>query len=328
MTPARADQIDELNTSLTALEQWVNHSPAAISRSLNDPRFAGAATVLRAAPSIILTGSNLGYDAARYGAVALREAGFDSVAIHAADLSSDFWTLEPNDVVVGIDTNNEDVPAAVTRARTTGLFTIVLTDLELTLVDADVLVPLAHGFPASILCDSPLPFCTALSLLIARAEPAARLAADIAPLGSQLQHLLTSRQTARRVADHLMNGSGRLVIASRGPAAWAADGTARRLNAANCSRNVPPAIPVHLGDVGSPAWKFQPDDILVTVEPDSIAGPLNLNSQAIQPAQIWRIGGSPQGADCYTRLNGGSIALASLGAQLVLEVLLEEIAGR
>lgn len=327
MLPASSGATDDLTGPRDPAARWATSCWLAACEHFEDQRLAGAAVVLRAAGRILLTGAGVGLDAARFGALALQEAGFEAQAGHAADLAEGGFRLQPGDTLLGIDTGRRDVPAALSRARELGLQTLGLTDRDLTLIDPDVL--LYYVEPSDGLAPdrrSPLPVCAMLSMLVARAEPAARLAFDATTFHTQIERLAAARVAAAQVADRLAEQPGRLVIGSMGPSTWVAESIARRINRLAPGPAAATAVVTHLRDLSAPGWQFRPDDILITLEPAGGEPPEEYADSS--PALHWRIGGARGAAGLHTRLNLPSPTLASLGMAFVLELLLDELAAR
>lgn len=327
MLPASSGATDNLAgahdpVAARALRCWLT-----ACERFEDERLAGAAVMLRAAGRVVLTGAGVGLDAARFGALALREAGFEAQATHAADLASGAFPLRPGDVVLGIDTGRRDLPAALTRARDLGLHTLGLTDRDLTLIDPDVLAhyvePEGPPAPAG---PSPLPVCAVLYMLVARTEPSAALAFDAATFQRQIEKLAAARDVAARFVDAVGDSPVRLWIAGAGPTTWIAASAARRINRQQMGPPGLVAIAAHLSDLSEPDWPFQPTDAVITLEPADAGTPVESANSA--PVTCWRIGGPRAGASLHTQVHASSPALASLGMSFVVEFLLDELASR
>lgn len=325
MLAARPDKTDNLTASRTPIEEWVEQAWLAAYQLFNDGRLAGAATLVRASDRVLLTGVGIGLDVARFGAVALEESAYAAVAEHAFDVASGSRMLGPGDLLIGLDTGSQETPAALARARFAGLRTIGLTDRDLTLIDADVLVPYPDSRQTDGAPRSPLAACAILTLLAARLQPATRLAFEATALGRHFEYLREARDSAREVAAATGDGQSRLILAASGPSRWVSEGIARQINAARPTSESVVALAPHIMDIQSAEWPLHPGDILITIEPEF------QTSGSPQPAARdrtlchWSIGGSPRNAQIYTRLGIESPAVASLGAQFVLEMLLEEL---
>jgi hypothetical protein len=309
-------------------ELWTRHACDAALQAFQSERMAAATILLGAGRRTRFVGSGIGFDIARFGAQALNESGHEASAEHAHDLASFPSGFAPDETVIGIDTGTPQVGAALRRARATGLRTIALTDRELTLVEADVLLPhpgLSVDCPLSA---SPLAACFVLALLSARLEPGSGIAREVALLPAMLSHLTSTRVTAALVAEDLRTPGRRLILAGAGPSRWVAGSIARRINALPVSGHAIPALDMHLGDLRSPEWSLRPHDAFVRIEPHGInGGPVSDRFGGRQTAApVWRIGGAPGGAARHTRLPGESPALASICALYVLEQLLLELA--
>ncbi len=327
MLAAHSGKTDKLTGSQTPIEDWVEHSWLAAYCLCDDERLAGAATLLRASDRVVLTGTGIGLDIACFGAAALEECAFPAIAAHAFDIATGSTMLGPGDVIIGLDTGSQTTPAALALARSAGLRTIGLTDRDLTLIDADVLVPYPDSQVSDGTIRSPLAACAMLSLLAARIQPMTKLAFEATTLGRHFEHLMDGRASAREVAQSAGSGQqNRLILAASGPARWVSEGIARRINSTFPLSGSLVALAIHLADASSPDWVFQSGDILVTIEPDSQTPRILEQAASKNLACHWSIGGTSRNAGIQTRLAIESQAIASLGAQFVLEMLLEELA--
>jgi DNA-binding MurR/RpiR family transcriptional regulator len=296
-------------------------------RAFDSNRMAAAATVLRAGRRTRLAGSGIGLDVARFGAEALHASGHEAFAEHAHDLVAFPSRFTPDETIVGIDTDAPEVGAALRRARDAGLRTIALTDRELTIVGADVLVPhpgFASGMPISA---SPLAAGFVLALLAARMEPASGIAREFASFPAALSNLGRPDPTIR-IAARLRAADRRLVVAGSGPSRWVAASIARRINAVAGHERIVQATDVHIGDLRSDEWCGRADDALIVIEPRADAAHAESKRQVQrEPAAVtWRIGGAQKEAEFQTRLPFASPALSSLCALYILELLLVELA--
>lgn len=324
MVTINSGSTDRLVEPGDPIAAWATRAWQAACNHFDDERMAGAAALLRAAGRVILTGSGIGLDAARYGRLALSEAGFDARAIQSAELAHGALELQPSDVVLGIDTSDDYLPSALARARALGLRTLGLTDQDLTLIGTDVLVQYAEPDGGRQNAGrSPVPICAYLSLLVAKVEPSAPLAFEAANFASQFRRLAEERATTVGIASGLASDAGRLVLCTAASTGWVGASIARRINHLETGL---PAVEVHLADLLA-GWRPRHDDRLIILAPVEWGDELSLDPSHL-PEHIWYIGGPATGIAAHTRLRSQSPALASLSANFVLELFLDEFPPR
>lgn len=310
---------------------WYSAACKAAFSAFDDPRFVAATAVAGGANRLILSAGGLGFDAVQCGATAFSEIGFDAVAIHAGDMAQSTRLFQPDDVVVGIDSDSPSVASALRAARRAGLKTIGITTRGLTIIDADALVPIPIPTTSKDHADEALVLAhgLALALMAARIEPEAALAREIGNIAETIRAV--SRASAGIALDlsEVVSDGSRLVFSRRNEANWVVSALARRWNLHHAPGLATTAIAVHAVDIEDGVWTMMRDDVLIDVDVrdrrSDTSGSPPQRDRTPRPRRFWTFTRQSSTQPGHIKLPGKSAALAALAAFASLSHLVGEI---
>lgn len=315
---------------ISALEETIAGQPAAISEAItsNFDAIRAAATQVAAARRVRLSGVGASWHAALVGEHMLRSIGVDARATHAFDLATYPTSFDPGELLIVISHRGGRTYSAraLQRAVHAGLKSVAILGKGGSLSGADVTI---ETVPLERSTTHTASFTAAMAVLaavVARCEPRSVLAPAVASLQETVRSMLASRDTAREVAQTMVEPERRTLITGvYGNHAIARGGALSVKEAAYLvveGNHVEDAL--HGGLLG-----MNPGDVLIQIAPEGPADDRQADLAVVSNTigfERWKIGGSRDGARWHTPLAHGPEVISPILATIPLQWLALECA--